>query len=499
MNAPYLHIRKNGESYDIQGDTRCMLGHRISDNNDDGIYCEWQWLENRLIVSNDRYGFYPVYYFSIPDEFAISTSLFKLVELGASVTLDEEALSVFFRIGFFINDDTPFKLIKAIPPCSKFEWIKGKLNLSRSRPVMKENHMDWKGAIDGYISLLKQSIKRRIPKNNNFAVPLSGGKDSRHILLELHSLGYRPEHCVTTRSYSPIAYKDDKIAALVTKALSLKHVILDQYQSRIDTELRKNQITNFCSDEHTWFMVVADYLEGKVETVYDGIGGDVLTRNFLTEERIELFQSARFNELASHLMTEGREKILKKMFMPKYYHKFSREMAIHHLGLELKHHINAPNPIGSFFFTNRTRREVALCPYGILQGVDNVYSPYLDKDLYDFLASLSANFLIGKNLQEDAMHIEFPEYSSIPFAKKMEKPLVYDRSQFRRFAIELLKYSYKEKKTGFIRPGFLLPRILRSIIDSKYSINISWFGPFATYLIQFESFCRKGSLGFNAD
>ena len=60
MNAPYVHIRKNGESYDVKGDTRCMLGHRIPDNNDDGIYCEWQWLEDRLIVSNDRYGFNPV-------------------------------------------------------------------------------------------------------------------------------------------------------------------------------------------------------------------------------------------------------------------------------------------------------------------------------------------------------------------------------------------------------------------------------------------------------
>ena len=246
-------------------------------------------------------------------------------------------------------------------------------------------------------------------------------------------------------------------------------------------------------------MVVADYLEGKVETVYDGIGGDVLTRGFLTEKRLELFQSARLNELASHFMTEGREKILKTIFMPKYYHKFSREKAIHHLGLELKHHVNAPNPISSFMFANRTRREVALCPYCILQGVDNVYSPYLDKNVYDFLTSLSANFLIGKNLQEDAMRIEFPEYSSIPFAKKMEKPIVYDQAQFRRFAIELLKYSYKEKSFGFIRPGFLLPRILRSIIDSKYSINISWFGPFATYLIQFDSFCRKGASGFNTD
>jgi hypothetical protein len=46
---------------------------------------------------------------------------------------------------------------------------------------------------------------------------------------------------------------------------------------------------------------------------------------------------------------------------------------------------NFQNPLGSFCFWNRTRREIALAPFSTLEGVPTVYAPYLDNHLFDFI------------------------------------------------------------------------------------------------------------------
>ena len=48
-----------------------------------------------------------------------------------------------------------------------------------------------------------------------------------------------------------------------------------------------------------------------------------------------------------------------------------------------------PDPIKSFNFWNRNRRELALWAYSVLRDVPHVYTPYLDHDLFDFLMGLS--------------------------------------------------------------------------------------------------------------
>src|SRR6185436_3665545 len=119
MTDPFIHIRKKRDHYEVEGQASGFVGHTIpsaGDRKADGIYAEWIWDGDRLIVRNDRYGFYPMYYFVGKDEVAVSTSLSKLIALGAPTHLDEAGLAVFLRLGFFIGQDTPFKAIKVVPP-----------------------------------------------------------------------------------------------------------------------------------------------------------------------------------------------------------------------------------------------------------------------------------------------------------------------------------------------------------------------------------------------
>ena len=110
-------------------------------------------------------------------------------------------------------------------------------------------------------------MQRRLPPTDGFTVPLSGGRDSRHILLELMRVGYKPDFCPTVKYFPPRNNEDLRVATLLPERLDVRHVLLEQAVSQFAVEMRKNAITGFLTDEHQWTFVLADYLRGKVQCI----------------------------------------------------------------------------------------------------------------------------------------------------------------------------------------------------------------------------------------
>ena len=498
MNAPYFHAKQIGTEIKTDGLLVCHNGHKVasSNGNIDGVFADWAWDGSRLVVHNDQYGFYPLYYYTISGEFGISTSIAKLMELGAPPLFDDAGMAVFLRLGFFIGEDTPFKGIRALPRCHSFCWTTEGLQIELTKPRIKTTIISRSRAIDAYISLFRQSIQRRLA--TDYTLLLSGGKDSRHILFELCAAGHRPELCIT--SAKSLAWIDDDIAVAkeLTATLNLRHVTLAEPHPCLEGELRTNLVTSFCSDEHGWFLPVADYLSNKTRTTYDGIGpGDVLSAAYFTNnERLAMFRAGKFTELAVCLLDKAKESIpegiLAAILPLEEYRRFNRELATEHLSDELKLHAEAPDPVGAFYLANRTRREIALAPYALLANIENVYSPYLDHDLYDFLSSLPAEMLIDHKFHLDTILRAYPEYSRIPYAENSRLRLKSSK-HFRRFALDLLRYAVRHLPLQFVRHSFLLPRLARALVDAKYSYEVSWFGQLTTYLIQLQTLTEGDS------
>jgi hypothetical protein len=105
------------------------------------------------------------------------------------------------------------------------------------------------------------------------ALPRTGGRDSRHILLELCVAGVRPAFCISAARYGP-GNNDVEVASTLARALGLDHVV-PQPPRRLEAELQKNLATSFCADEHGWLMPLAEYLNGRSLSIYDGVAGDV--------------------------------------------------------------------------------------------------------------------------------------------------------------------------------------------------------------------------------
>ncbi|NML61602.1 asparagine synthetase B family protein [Massilia sp. RP-1-19] len=495
MNESIFRVKRRAEGFETLGSAQCALGHQIARESGppDGIYAEWNWDGKCLTARNDRYGMFPAFYYSRDGEFAISSCIDRLLEAGADPALDEKALSVFFRLGFFIGEDTPFRHIRALPPGATLQWD-GELRLERTPrargiPSRGESRTS---SLDTYNELFRQSMARRAPVDADFAVPLSGGRDSRHILFELLRQGHRPGRCITALHFPPRGNEDARIATMLTQEFGLKHDIIAQTGSFYDAEAAKNPLTSYCTDEHAWYMEAASNICARERVVYDGIAGDVLSQSvFLNEARLRLFQSASPNAIATRLLDKG-EKKLRSLLTPQLYRSTGLDLAIAHLEAEVKTHLDKPNPVGSFFFWNRTRREIALAPYGLLGDVPTVYAPFLDHDLYDYLAGLPAEMLLDHTFHSDTISRAYPEYAHLPYEDKDKLADTPDLVKLHaQFGTRVAKRLLLRPSSRLISKRFALPRAVRSLFSSAFGASTHWYSPLALYLDQLDTATRR--------
>jgi asparagine synthase (glutamine-hydrolysing) len=492
METDYFRAQVISGGVRTDGTPHCTFGAPIPSSRaemPDGVFAEWSWNGDLLTIRNDRYGMYPLFYHEDGMRIMLSPSLLKLLELGAPRSPDYDALAAFFRFGTFLGEDTPFKAIRLLPPGTVASWDRGRFTLSGNGLILGAPISPGPAeAVDTFIALFTAAIRKRLPASGAFAVPLSGGKDSRHILFELVKAGCRPRFCVTARYFPSVLSADVEIASEIARALGLDHVIVDQRGSEFEAEIEKNVLTHFCSLEHGWMVRMAEFLRENVDTVYDGIGGDVLSAGLPTDDNISLRRMALgeagdVSGLAEDLLGKTE---LGSYLSPELAGAMGRDRAIARFEREMKRHAGAPNPFVSFVFWNRTRRAVALGPFGILSGVATVHCPFLDHDLFDFLCGFTPRMRTTFDLHLDAIRKAYPEYADIPFVNRM-KPSAASLKGNTRFARELAAHVAKRRLSRRFRRRRISAKVAAAMVSRRYALANHWFLVLLTYLVQLDS------------
>ncbi len=497
----YILLRKKEGNIFAEGTPTYFQGHKIEKGRSrEGAYIEWQWDGEKLTVRNDYYGLIPLYY-CFTDEFVIfSPSVFTVLKKSGTSALDYEALSVFIRTGMYLDNDTPFKNIKTFSPNSTFSWSNGREEWDRGKfqPVT-DNTITRKQIIECFIELFRKAIQKRPPPGDRFVLPLSGGRDSRHILFELAEQGFLPYKCMTTSKYPPAQSEEDiVIAKLITEKLGLRHEIIPPPAARFAAEISKNFKTGFCSDEHAWYLGVADRITNRFNTVYDGIGGDVLT-DILGDGSCdlafsELFAEGKYGDLTDKIVRR-KERGIKRILHPKYYRFMDLETAAARLTTEVQKYSNCANPVSAFYFWNRTRRKIALIPYGILNSVEYTYSPYLDRDLFDFLVSLPFSALADNTLHTRVIEKAYPQFSDLPF----EKPVKWELNtpgnirHSQRFGKQVLFYLGRNyfKTSRILHNNNLMMSLASAQLAKKLCIRFGWLINQSLYLSHLDLVSQK--------
>jgi asparagine synthase (glutamine-hydrolysing) len=438
------------------------LGHRVGSN--DGIFAEWEWNGTRLAVCTDRYGFYPLYYYVTDNAIAVSSSIAQLLDLGAPRDIDDTSIAVFLALGFFLGEATAFRFIHTLPPGGRLEWSPAALRVSGSGvAIPQEQQLTRSSAIEGYIELFRQAIRRR-PAEGRDCVTLSGGHDSRHILLELCQADRPPALAVTSQLYPPAAPDDVELARHIAAATHVPHIVVPAPPQRWAAETQKNWVTSWCADEHAWLLNAAAVAAREATTLYDGIGGDVLSAGlFLDNIRLTLIRHSA-EAFAEHVASRNGAR---DFLTPDVRQRFSLENACRQIAAEAARHAQAPNPVGSFYFWNRTRREIALSPYALFADVPTVYSPYVDHPLFDHLASLPAELFLDHTFHDDTIRRAYPRYADIPFQNK-NAPARRDCAFGRRVAWELLRWLRRSAQRDAIEVMKLERIAAKRLIDGHH-------------------------------
>lgn len=433
-----------------EGVPHCLLGRRVplaAGQLDDGVFLEWSWDGQRLVVTNDRYGLYPLFYCAKSHSICVSPSLELVVSGNSDRQLDYPALAIFFRMGHFVGSDTPFEDVRFMPPNSTLTWESGRLDIRQhSAGALPSSVLapTFDEAVDNYGALFSRAIARRLPGDERFMVPLSGGRDSRHILLELVKQGVRPPACATVRFRPPSTDEDIRVARLLTDRLGIAHIEIDKPSSFYDAELKDVHLTNHCGGGHGWILPLASRLVGQFSTVYDGLAGEILSAGFMLDNRkTAFFREERWEDLARLILGDSNtEPMLRSVFTDAFRSRINLNEAVERLVPELRRHAERPNPLLSFLFANRTRRCVGSIPFAILHQIPVVHVPYLDHDVFDFLFSLDPSMMEGGRLHDETIRRAYPEYADIPYEDKRVKAVMSaaDHAYYRAARRAFLSY-----------------------------------------------------------
>jgi hypothetical protein len=327
-------------------------------------------------------------------------------------------------------------------------------------------------------------------------LPLSGGRDSRHILLELNALGCLPSACYTTHDFPPYREGNIRVATTLCRRLGVDLRVIGQPGSRFAAEVRKNRQTGCGAIEHAWAVGFYREISRSASVIWDGLAGDTLSAgHYLDEGQAALHEQGRMTELAESLVGSWSwrtgEETLARVLSADAARRFRKELAVERVARELSRHADAVNPLGSFNFWNRTRRCSALLPFAIHdQAGITAITPYLDHDLFDFLGSFPAEMYMDKTFHTEAIHRMHPGLRDIPFDDDNTSPPEDSQGHHRRFLAEAGAYLALRGSGKLVDRGTTARRLLSLAVSAGGNLHrrMNWIAPLhVVYLTQLEA------------
>ena len=366
--------------------------------------------------------------------------------------LDLDAIAAFLTLGYYLGTDTPFAAIRLMPAGVGFAWAPGKLMIEAGpspRPALSLSRTQ---AVEGAAELARQAVRRCVPDDDAYDLPLSGGRDSRHLLLELIEAGHPPRTCVTAHHHPIVRGGDVPYAARLAAELGLPHRVVTPGPF-VAEESTKNRLTGYRADEHAWYRAVAATLNGRVSHTYDGLNGSsAMSRHYYPARMRRLDAEKRLDELAAYMgkKQDGQPRFV-SLVAPGLRAGLSGERAAARIRAELEVHVGAPEPFLACRFWGHTVGELNLTSTLMLHGVPRAYTPFLDPDFVAHIVAVPSDH-VDERFHDDIIALRFPRGNDVPY---LEKPAPRpSRAFLRRTCRDLLALLRRHSDGSLVRsPG----------------------------------------------
>jgi asparagine synthase (glutamine-hydrolysing) len=426
----YLRLRVvAGDLLRVRADGSARAHTGDPDRRGPGPWASWEWDGRALRVAADRYGLPGLFHAAVPGGVVVSTDLGCLLSLGVSAELDDDALAVFLRLGIFVGDDTPLRAVRAVPPGARLVWTPDRAGeglrwadghgprLAVPEPL----DLTREQAVDACIEGFRSAVAAALPQDE-YALPLSGGRDSRHLLLELLRQGAAPRVTATTGKFTR-SDADVRIAAQVAAALQVPHVYVPRVRSELRADLVSGRLQQHSTVEGSWMLPIARFVRAHGRVGYDGLGGDALWQTpfhyYPPVPPAARTQLRTPDGIAAWLVSAtGLEQLLPRCLGHAALRRWSTQRALARISAEMARHTEAAVPLASFRFWNRTRRAIA-CHAVLLTGRNGfrVHLPYLNHELFDLTAGLPERVFAGGCFHTEVIRRAYPFAACLPFVE----------------------------------------------------------------------------------
>lgn len=494
--APVLAYLRRVDGWHQEGPRSLRLGNQTGDDSLPHLPTAGWRVEDEVVTAwADRHGLVRLYYYAGPDGFGLASSWVALQQRFSLTDLDDEAVACYLRLGHYLADDTPFVGIRRMPPGGKLAWRNGQLRVDAANDTpLQERSIGREAALAEYGQRFHDAVARICASSELDRISLvSGGQDSRHILLAMMEARFPPRHCLTQTPDARGNQDDAVIAERLCVALDLQCETVPPEAVSTHAEAIKNRAIGMDSAYHAWLLPLASRLDGISRgLVFDGLGGDTLSASrFLTDDWIAAYRAGRLREAASAYM--GPEGHLPGMLERGWARRWPRELVADRLAAELGRFGGWPNPQAIFQLRNRTRRAIAPSLWPILTRGHDVALPYFDPEVFGFLASLPMEMLKGREFHRAAIEARYPRALDIPFASNGDQPSVADTGWPSHHAREALELANVTVLRRFVVPAYLRVRALRGCASRAYAASLPQLTRPAVYLAQLSALIERAS------
>jgi asparagine synthase (glutamine-hydrolysing) len=472
---PLLCLTRRADQIAVDGPASASFGIPLAPGREgraNGGHAQWQFAAGTLRAATDRHGLFPLFYHATTDRICISPSLESVVRRCGLRQLDADALAVFVHVGMFLNDLTPFKDVRVIPPGGTIEWD-GTLRVTSHRPRATLHDIPRPDAAREVCRLFHAAVARCAEAQQKSTwISLTGGRDSRAMLYALLDLGVLDIQTYTITS-SLVKPADTETAARVANLVGVPHTPLGEGDPFVN-ELIKNRRAHFMAEEGGWYAPSLELLAGKDAALYDGVGGDVLiSAYFQNEHRLRCAEEGRTSDLIDTFVARRGDPIRRRL--PALFPPDVTSVAHRLMCDAFEPFAGEPNAVTAFLLYHRTCRCVSLQSGGTLRGICQPMYPFLDHDLYDFCLSLPPRMLIDRKMRDNLLADGYPRRPQIPFAGKAHRRHL-PSPKHARFVARAVKFARQSRDMTDAVPG-ILRDWFRALLSPNFRANNKYVSP----------------------
>ena len=412
---------------------------------------DWSWLRaangvfgfavvdqtrDRCFLGVDRFGIRPLMFVQDDTGVAFAEDLAVLVPWRASPPeMDYDALQESVVLGFPLGERTLLRGVQRMPPGTWGEFGPGVRRVTRywSLDELPSSRPGDPGAfLDESQERLRYALERLLSRHSGEALCLlSSGFDSRRLLLEAHAIGARLTTATAAWPFERQARTtiDPAVVGELCGRLGVpNHLVMplwggDALGPRTRRDVR-NTLLDFqvYSRFHVWAIPLVASLPPSDRLMnLDGMAGDAwFTKPFYLLPRPIWGRSQATREVLDAMAPQREDA-----------DRAWSGLVSSSLASRLQAALNAIpegcNRLTLFYLLGRTRRMVALLPYGLLNLRVESFCPYLDNDVVEHAFTLDP-FLKGElRVQEVALRRHYPAFADIPssHSRPSEVPASY--------------------------------------------------------------------------